>query len=806
MKMRILAFTLTALLLSACSTPEEKRVYRLWFDREATRFEELLPLGNGRIGMMPGGGVHSEKIPLNEISLWSGSKHDFDNPDALKHLPRIRQLLFEGKNGEAQELVYKTFVCKDNGSANPIYGSFQVLGNLNLTYHYPNVSTTATAENYTRELVLDDATAHTTFSINGVTYTRDYFTSFNDDVAIIRLKASGVGNLRFDATIDRTERFTVTADTLTGQLNMYGALDSGVEGKPGMRYAAKMRIITDGVKEISSNSITIKEANEAILYLSMATSYKENNEQESAQQLLTEAMKESYNNQWSAHRLKFQNLFARCDINLGNHSADSLTTDKRLHHFYANNEQDPAMAALYFQFGRYLLISSTREGSLPPNLQGLWAHTTKTPWNGDYHMNINVQMNHWPCEATNLAELHKPFIEQTSSLVEPGKKTAKVFYNAEGWVAHMMTNVWGFTSPGEHPSWGASNTGGAWNCQHLWDHYDYGRDRNYLMSIYPIMKESARFFLSMLVEEPTHGWLVTAPSTSPENAYLYNGKPVSVCMGPTMDNQIIRELFTNTINTAEILEMDADLVEKMKIAKEKLPPHQIGKEGQLMEWLEDYEEAEPHHRHVSHLYGLHPGNQIIPSVTPMLANAAIKTLERRGDGGTGWSKAWKVNFWARLWDGNHAYLMLTELLKPVMDNDFNYSNRGGTYPNLFNAHPPLQIDGNFGGTSGITEMLIQSHAGFIHFLPALPDAWAKGSFRGMRVRGGGEVLAKWDEGELTEFELLAHLDNTFTIKLAADHYSLKNDKENADYQSLNDGYIVVTMKKGETLKGKLKPY
>ena len=326
------------------------------------------------------------------------------------------------------------------------------------------------------------------------------------------------------------------------------------------------------------------------------------------------------------------------------------------------------------------------------------------------------------------------------------------------------------------------------------------------MSIYPIMKESARFFLSMLVEEPTHGWLVTAPSTSPENAYLYNGKPVSVCMGPTMDNQIIRELFTNTINAAEILEMDADLVEKMKIAKEKLPPHQIGKEGQLMEWLEDYEEAEPHHRHVSHLYGLHPGNQIIPSVTPMLANAAIKTLERRGDGGTGWSKAWKINFWARLWDGNHAYLMLTELLKPVMDNDFNYSNRGGTYPNLFNAHPPLQIDGNFGGTSGITEMLIQSHAGFIHFLPALPDAWAKGSFRGMRVRGGGEVLAKWDEGELTEFELLAHLDNTFTIKLAADHYSLKNDKENADYQSLNDGYIVVTMKKGETLKGKLKPY
>ena len=806
MKMRILAFTLTALLLSACSTPEEKRVYRLWFDREATRFEELLPLGNGRIGMMPGGGVHSEKIPLNEISLWSGSKHDFDNPDALKHLPRIRQLLFEGKNGEAQELVYKTFVCKDNGSANPIYGSFQVLGNLNLTYHYPNVSTTATAENYTRELVLDDATAHTTFSINGVTYTRDYFTSFNDDVAIIRLKASGVGNLRFDATIDRTERFTVTADTLTGQLNMYGALDSGVEGKPGMRYAAKMRIITDGVREISSNSITIKEANEAILYLSMATSYKENNEQESAQQLLTEAMKESYNNQWSAHRLKFQNLFARCDINLGNHSADSLTTDKRLHHFYANNEQDPAMAALYFQFGRYLLISSTREGSLPPNLQGLWAHTTKTPWNGDYHMNINVQMNHWPCEATNLAELHKPFIEQTSSLVEPGKKTAKVFYNAEGWVAHMMTNVWGFTSPGEHPSWGASNTGGAWNCQHLWDHYDYGRDRNYLMSIYPIMKESARFFLSMLVEEPTHGWLVTAPSTSPENAYLYNGKPVSVCMGPTMDNQIIRELFTNTINAAEILEMDADLVENMKISKEKLPPHQIGKEGQLMEWLEDYEEAEPHHRHVSHLYGLHPGNQIIPSVTPMLANAAIKTLERRGDGGTGWSKAWKINFWARLWDGNHAYLMLTELLKPVMDNDFNYSNRGGTYPNLFNAHPPLQIDGNFGGTSGITEMLIQSHAGFIHFLPALPDAWAKGSFRGMRVRGGGEVLAKWDEGELTEFELLAHLDNTFTIKLAADHYSLKNDKENADYQSLNDGYIVVTMKKGETLKGKLKPY
>lgn len=407
---------------------------------------------------------------------------------------------------------------------------------------------------------------------------------------------------------------------------------------------------------------------------------------------------------------------------------------------------------------------------MPLNLQGLWANTVQTPWNGDYHLNINVQMNYWLAEVCNLSELHKPLIEFTKSLVPSGTATAKTYYGAEGWTAHMMSNPWKFTAPGEHASWGATVTGGAWLCEHLWEHYAFTQDKAYLASVYSTLKGAADFFLSTLIKEPKNGWLVTAPSSSPENGFRQVGSTQTayVCMGPTMDTQIMTELFTNVLSAAQILGIENDpTVDKIRKTLPQLPPMQISEKGYLMEWLEDYEEVEPTHRHVSHLYGLYPSNQISPNTTPELAAAAKETLNRRGDGGTGWSRAWKVNFWARLQDGNRAYKLLKSLLQPSIKIDATtYTGHGGgTYPNLFCAHPPFQIDGNFGGTSGIAEMLIQSQDGHIELLPALPDVWKTGDFKGLRVRGGAEVDTKWTNKKVETITIRAEVANTFKLKV-----------------------------------------
>ena len=756
--------------LMAASAPADTCNHRLWYTAPASIWEETLPLGNGRLGMMPDGGVSREHIVLNEISLWSGSESDYRNPDASKSLPAIRQLLFEGKNLEAQELMYRSFVPKKQ-ETDGRYGSYQVLGDLDIDFSYPEASG---AEKYVRSLSLRDGVAHTSFTLGDVDYGRTYFVSRDRDVMLVRLTAGRPGALSFSARLSRAAQATVSVDG--NFLLMNGQLSSGNPGKEGMKYRVAMRLVSkDGAASISpEKGITLKEGQEAWLVLSATTSFAAEGTDfpgdryvEVCDSLLSAV--DGVSGLEQSHGTAHRDLYDRVSLTLPASPDDALPTNERLLHFA--NRPVPGLAALYYNYGRYLLISSTRPGSLPPNLQGLWANGVLTPWNGDYHTNINIQMNHWPLEQAGLSELYQPLTTLMERLIPSGEETARAFYgeDAQGWVLHMMTNVWNYTAPGEHPSWGATNTGGAWLCAHLWEHYLYSQDKAYLERIYPILKGAARFFASTTVREPRHGWLVTAPTSSPENVFYVPGDtvhPVSICMGPTMDVQLLTELYTNVISAARILGRDADLVARLEADLKQFPPMQVSKKGYLQEWLEDYREVDVHHRHVSHLYGLHPANLISPLRTPELAKACRVTLNRRGDEATGWSRAWKMNFWARLGDGNRAWKLFRSLLHPAVDPQTG-AHGSGTFPNLFCSHPPFQIDGNYGGTAGIGEMLLQSHEGFIHLLPALPDSWDEGSFRHMRVRGGASVDLDWQGGRAVQATVRALCPGTFLVRMPA---------------------------------------
>ncbi len=769
----------------------------LLYDTPANIWEETLPLGNGRIGMMPNGGVESELIVLNDITMWSGSEDPSAlNRDAINYLPIIRELLLNGKNDEAQELMYKHFRCGGQGSAfgngkDAPYGCFQMLGDLHINHHFGDKK--SNPRNYKRTLLLNDAIATTSFSIGDTVFIREYFASHANDILCIRLKSNKKKAISFDATISRPERADISIEY--GRLVMKGQLNDGFNSNKGVRFITKMQIANIGGNlTTTDNSIVITDADEAIILISTSTDLLDKNYVATVNNLLVNTEKQPFSRLKEAHTTAFQEKFNRVQLDLGEQD-NHTPTNIRLLKFQSNN--DPAFAALYFHYGRYLMISGTNENSLPLNLQGLWANSVQTPWNGDYHLNINLQMNYWLADVCNLQELHSPLVRFINSLVPSGETTASTFYGAKGWVAHMMSNPWKFTAPGEHASWGATNTGGAWLCAHLWNHFLFTKDIEYLRSVYPILTGAAQFFLTSMIKDPATGWLVTAPSSSPENAFFLpnNNNPVYVCMGPTMDCQIIHELFSNILSAAQILDTEDDeLISQIKEAIEKLPPMQISNGGYLQEWIEDYKEVEPTHRHVSHLYGLYPGNQISPQKTPMLADATRKTLERRGDAGTGWSRAWKINFWARLKDGNRAFNLLKNLLEPVLGDDALQQTKGGTYANLFCAHPPFQIDGNFGGTAGIAEMLIQSHEGHIELLPALPDNWSNGSFKGLRVRGGGEVDLQWKNSHIKTITLTASVSNTFAIELP--DYASKIIKD-GEIISPEDGYITIDLKKGE---------
>jgi len=756
-----------------------------YFNSPATIWEETLPLGNGRIGMMPWGGVNHEQVVLNEISLWSGQKQDADNPEARQYLAEIRRLLFAGKNVEAQALMYKTFTCKGAGSAGAAYGNYQVFGNLFLDFQYPD--STAKVTNYRRELDLSKALATTSFQKGNVNYKREYFSSFNNDVGVIKLTADKKSAISFVLSLQRDEKYKVELDGKT--LVIHGQLSGDGISDNGMKYYGAVKVqLKGGNVQYKNNRIVVEKADEAEVLVSMATNYFQPDPENVALDLLAKAEKIRYAELKKNHINAFGRLFNRVNLSLPKNANSGLPINKRLKAFVSDST-DADLAALYLQNGRYLLISSTCKGSLPPNLQGLWANQIRTPWNGDYHLNINLQMNLWPAEVGNLSELQLPLVDYVKRLVKPGENTAKVYYNSRGWVVHMISNVWGFTSPSEDPSWGATNTSGAWLCQHLWEHYEFTLDKSYLASVYPVLKGASEFFSDMLVEDPRNGYLVTAPTTSPENAYWYEGKKLNICAGSTMDNQIVRELFSNTIAAAKLLRKDKELIRELIAKRNKLAPDSIGKEGQIMEWMEDYKEVDVHHRHVSQLYGLYPANEMTFEKTPKLMEAAKTTLERRGDESTGWSMAWKISFWARLKDGNHAYKLLKDLLEPVSEKN----GHRGTYPNLFSSCPPLQIDANFGGSAGIAEMLVQSHAGYIELLPALPDAWKTGHFEGLKVRGGGEVSSQWERGVLKAIVLKASVPNTFRIKIPAnwDKNKLKQKFSNFD---LENNLLIISLK------------
>ncbi len=793
MKMPLNTFTITVLMLIfvSRSADAQENELKLWYNKPGIVWADALPVGNGRLGAMVFGKTENELIQFNEETLWAGQPHDYTNKGAYKYLPELRELLFDGKQTEAHKLGNAHFMSNPIGQQ-----CYLPFGEVHLVFpNHKNVT------NYQRSLDLNEAVTKVSYQKDDVNYTREIIASHPDEAIIIHLKADKAKALNFIVSLSTPLQNSINAEKdliiLSGKANDYQVADRNKKNFPDntdypkseIKFESRLKILScDGKVSVNAGKLEIKNASKVTLALVGSTSFINyqdisGNPSARCEKTLNDISSKEYASIKKDHIQDYQSLFNRLNLDLGKSAISDRPTDERIQTFA--NDNDPALVALLYQYGRYLLISSSRKGTQPANLQGIWNNHLAPPWDSKYTININTEMNYWLAEMTNLSECADPLIEMVQDLSKTGRVVAKEHYNMNGWVTHHNTDIWRGAAPINNANHGIYISGGSWLTQHLWWKYQFTGDKQYLREkAYPVMKEASVFFTEYLTPDKNHPeWLISGPSNSPEIGGLV--------MGPTMDHQIIRNLFNNTIEAAKILGVDSEFTLKLKELLPKIAPNQIGQYGQLQEWIEDKDDPDNRHRHVSHLWGLHPGNEIHPLTTPELAEACRVTLSHRGDEGTGWSRAWKINFWARLLDGDHAFLILKNLILPVnFENKDNWSG-GGLYRNMFDAHPPFQIDGNFGATSGITEMLLQSHLRdgdgnyYLDILPALPTALSNGEINGLRAKGGFKIDIKWRNGLVEYVSIKSLLGNKCIVRSKQELAMQRVQKSDVDHESVN---------------------